>query len=618
MCGIAGVVSFSDELRVTREVLSRMAARIAHRGPDGEAFYLNHEDASAPGRPQVGMAFRRLAVLDPNPRAMQPMSTPDGRFTLVFNGEIYNFRTLRAELSALCPQYVWTTTGDSEVLLMALATWGTAALEKLNGMFAFALWDEREKSLLLARDPMGQKPLYFSRGRGSVAFASELRALRPWPDWEQEIDRDALIEYLRFGCIGAPATLENGTAQVLPGHYVEIREPGDPSVQAGYFDPNQISRAPHDDFRTLIEQAVTRQLVSDVPLGVFLSGGIDSSVIALCARKSGAVKTFSIGFDDPRYDESAHAREVAKYLGTEHHEFRVTPDAAGDLPRLAEVFGDPFADSSALPTHYLARETRKHVTVALSGDGGDELFGGYDRYRAMRLPVGWLRPFTSLGNGLARGHPKALSTRIGRLLQSSRMPPGERYRSYLAVFGDEQVAGLLGAKPQAAGDWGRLWEELRAGRGVVETALAIDRARYLPNDLLTKVDRASMLHALEVRSPFMDPHLVHAASMLPRGALFGGGKKRVLRELFSDELPASVFLRAKMGFAVPIGDWLRTSLRGMLRDHLFASESFARQHFDMAYVERLEREHADETADHSQRLYALLMLELRQQVIDAD
>jgi asparagine synthase (glutamine-hydrolysing) len=616
MCGIAGILSFDDGHRVTRDVLTRMAARIAHRGPDGEAAYRNHDDEIRPGRPQVGMTFRRLAVLDCDERAMQPMSTAAGRFTLVFNGEIYNFRQLRAELSAVHPHHAWRTSGDSEVLLNALATWGEAALPKLRGMFAFALWDEREQSLLLARDRMGQKPLYFTLGRWSVAFASEPAALWPWADWDQEIDRAALAEYLRFGYVAPPNTIEAGVAQVMPGHTLRIQSMDrDTWVQAPYFDANEIHSepAPVQPFRSLIERAVESQLVADVPLGVFLSGGIDSSVIALCARKHGPVRTFSISFDDPRYDESAYAAEVARHLCTEHRTFHVRPDAADDLPKLAAAFGEPFGDSSALPTHYLSRETRKHVTVALSGDGGDELFGGYDRYRAIGLPVGLLRPFAPIGRRLAGGHLKSKLTRVGRLLASAKLHASMRYLEYVSIFDSARLSSILpDHDPAAQRSFGARWiqESHRHPRDPVATALAVDRVTYLTNDLLYKTDRCSMLHALEVRSPFLDHDIVRAAAGLSKAMLLGGGKKRVLREAFAADLPSSVFGRPKMGFAVPIGDWLRGPLRSMLRDHLVAAGGFARQHLSMPAVETLLNEHESRRVDHAQRLYALLMLEL--------
>ncbi|HEX8325145.1 MAG TPA: asparagine synthase (glutamine-hydrolyzing) [Tepidisphaeraceae bacterium] len=610
MCGIAGMISWDERQPVTENVLRAMAKRVAHRGPDGESVVLRRgREATA------GMAFRRLAVLDCDRRAMQPMTTADKRFTLVFNGEIYNFRELQKRL----PPREWKTTGDTEVLLACLAEWGPAiALERLDGMFAIALWDARDETLLLARDRMGQKPLYFSVGAGSMAFASELAALHEWPGWDRGIDDDALAGYLRYGYVLSPRTIYRGARQLEPGCCLVLRAPEPPMPEkvehkrwfgltpSGPAKPE--ARKPAQT-RRVIEEAVRGQLVSDVPLGVFLSGGIDSSVMALCARKAGPVRTFSIGFDDPRYDETQYAEAVAKYLGTEHLTFRVTPDLADDLPKLAAVFGEPFGDSSALPTHWLSRQTRQHVTVALSGDGGDELFGGYDRYRAIGLPGAPLGPLASIGRRLERGHPKSQATRVGRLLAAAGDPPAQRYDRYVSLFDVQQTNALFGRDTGATQMllYAMLIEPCG---GRVEAALAYDRLTYLPGDLLTKVDRCSMLHALEVRSPFMDPDVLAYAATLRKAQLFRGGPKRLLREAFAGDLPGFVFKRRKSGFAVPIGDWFRASLRSMLHDTLQAADGFCRTRLQFAVVERLLEEHDTGRRDHGQRLYALLMLEL--------
>jgi asparagine synthase (glutamine-hydrolysing) len=625
MCGIAGVISWDGKYRVTRETLQRMSAAIAHRGPDGEGFYLNLEEEVTPDHPQCGFAFRRLAILDPDPRAMQPFTIGDK--TIVFNGEIYNFRELREELKKLRPEYAWRTTGDTEVLLLAYDVWGEQCLERLNGMFAFAVWDEREKGLFLARDRMGQKPLYMTNvpGAGVVAFASELGALTTLPWLPKDHELAALIEYLRWGYVPGYKSIYANVHKLQPGHTYSSR--ADTETRR-YFDPNRaLKTVAGRSARILIETAVRRQLVSDVPLGCFLSGGVDSSVIAAAMRTAagdrGVVHTFSIGFDDPRYDETRYAAAVAKHLGTEHHQFTVKPKAAEDLPRLAAVCGEPFADSSALPTHYLSRESRAHVKVALSGDGGDELFGGYQRYRAMALEARLRRvpkPFRSFLAGsvteqLPSGHPKSVASAAKRFLRTIDLPSHGRYRSYISLFDDGTIVSLLGLpEGHRLGD-GAWVSELRTtfesrSRDAVQAALAFDRSLYLPDDLLTKVDRASMLHGLEVRSPFMDHELVTFAAGLSTDQLLKGGPKRMLREAFADDLPAWVFKRKKMGFAVPIGEWFRGELRAMLRDNLFASDSFARQHFVMPVVERLVDEHEKQTVDHSQRLYALLMLEL--------
>ncbi len=350
-----------------------------------------------------------------------------------------------------------------------------------------------------------------------------------------------------------------------------------------------------------------------MPLGLFLSGGVDSSIIAAVARKNGPVQTFSIRFNDPRYDESAYARAVSAHLRTDHHEFLIDADAITDLPRLAEVFGEPFGDSSALPMHYLSRAARQYVKVAMSGDGGDELFGGYERYRAMAIGSR-LKALGKIGHlawPFRGGHPKRRLTRAARFLSSLQLDEVSRYDGYLRIFDD---ATMLQLAPDALKyplkDKELYMHALHLRGDVVEAALACDRRRYLPDDLLTKVDRCSMLHGLEVRSPFMDHELVAFASGLKVGQLLKGGAKRMLREAFAQDLPDWMFKRRKMGFAVPVGDWFRGPLRAMLRDTLFASHAFGRAHFNMKVVERLVEEHESQRVDHSQRLYALLMLEL--------
>lgn len=620
MCGFAGVVTWDERYRTSRETLARMSAAVAHRGPDGEGQWFNHEAEITPDRPQAALAHRRLAILDPDPRANQPFTDGQGRW-LVFNGEIYNFRELRQELTSLRPEYEWRTNCDTEVLLVAYAVWGEQCVEHLNGMFAFAAWDENAKTLFLARDRMGQKPLYISGGstRGAIAFASEPAALERLSWVQRERERGWLVSYLRYGNLDNADTLAH-SGQLRPGRRMLVMGAEQPMRIGDYFNPNTVSgssiNGDPSDLRNCIQRAVERQLVSDVPLGVFLSGGIDSSVVASCARRAGPLQTFSISFDDPRYDESMHARAVAGHLGTDHHEFRVTADAVHDLPKLAAVFGEPFADSSALPTHYLARETRKHVKVALSGDGGDELFGGYDRYRAMRLSARWTSRranpvLARLGRRWADGHPKSRVTRAARFLSSLDLDDPGRYDAYVRLFDDPTISELLGRASLGESRVASAYavESIRTP-DPVRAALATDRVTYLPDDLLTKVDRASMLHALEVRSPFMDHELVQFAAGLTTDQLLKGGPKRMLREAFADDLPAWVFKRKKMGFAVPVGDWFRGELRPMLRDHLFAADSFARGHFNTKVVQRLVDEHEAGRVDHAQRLYALLMLEL--------
>jgi len=623
MCGFAGVIAWDEKYRVSRETLGKMSAAVAHRGPDGEGFHFSSDEPITPDRPQVALAFRRLAILDPDPRSNQPFT--DGRHWLVFNGEIYNFRELKKELSLLRQDYVWKTTGDTEVLLRAYAVWGEKCVEHLNGMFAFAVWDEVEKSLFLARDRMGQKPLYLAcdHDARAIAFASEVSAVQLC-GWLKTPISFEQIGYLQWGYIpGMFRDVVQGVFQLAPGQKYGTA-PTIGGVVNWYIRPSLGSSMPDfdavDQCRSFVTQAVERQLVSDVPLGIFLSGGVDSSVIAACARRCGTVQTFSIAFDDPRYDESKYAEAVAGHLGTNHHQFRVTPDVITDLSLLARLFAEPFADSSAIPTHYLCRETRSHVKVALSGDGGDELFGGYDRYRAMNLAARLERILPGIGNaasGIGRhlpgGHPKGRAARLKRFLSALGRPANERYSKLMRLFDDRLIAELLQKNVNGYDELSSEFLDVQAmypELDDVRAAAAVDRAIYLPNDLLTKVDRCSMLHGLEVRSPFMDHELVQFAAGLTTDQLLKGGPKRMLREAFKDDLPAWVFKRKKMGFAVPIGDWFRGELRSMLRDTLFSSHAFGRTHFDMKVVERLVEEHETKRVDHSQRLYALLMLEL--------
>jgi asparagine synthase (glutamine-hydrolysing) len=622
MCGIAGVISWSSKHRITRDLLAQMSRCIAHRGPDGEDWWINHEADASPATPQVGLVHRRLAILDPDPRSNQPFADGRGRW-IVFNGEIYNFRDLRKELGSLLADYQWKTSGDTEVLLASYAAWGEKCLDHLNGMYAFVIWDENTNDVFLARDRMGQKPLYVMAHEepNSIAFASELSALRTLPWARPAVDRNSLIEYLQWGYVPGTQTFYDDCRKLRPGSYATQHD-GQPVT---YWSPSPAEGVTVDAkvIRAATLKAVERQLVSDVPLGCFLSGGVDSSVIAAAMVKAVGnaemVHTFSVGFDDPRYDESRYAQAMAEHLGTAHHPFRIKPDAAADLPKLAAVFGEPFADSSALPTHYLARETRKHVKVALSGDGGDELFAGYERYRAVglaakldRLPDFVRNLLAQRANRKVEFHPKSFGSKVHRFLKALDLSPGERYASYMHLFDDRAIGQLM--PDLEADDFAeyveQAWQELSAYADPVRRALAVDRETYLPDDLLTKVDRASMLHALEVRNPFMDHELVSLAAALSHEQLLGGGSKRMLREAFTDDLPGWVFHRRKMGFAVPIGQWFRGELRDMLRDHLFATDSFAADSFDINTVRELVEEHETAKVDHSQQLYALLMLEL--------
>ena len=636
MCGLAGIVAWDDRFHISEAPLQAMSARIAHRGPDACGLWLNHDRQATVLHPQCGLVHRRLAILDLDHRADQPFAM--GQRRLVYNGEIYNFAELRKQLQELLPNYQWRTSGDTEVLLAAFEAWGEQCVDHFDGMFAFAIWDDATGSLLLARDRMGQKPLYVAfvekgavvssgatpRGQhlAAVAFASELPALLALPWVGRNVANDALVEYLQWGYIPCPLTIYDGVWRLKAARAMTVAQRG--AAERTYFDPNRAESGRWEaegGTKELLTAAVGRQMVSDVPMGCFLSGGIDSSIIAALMRKHSAeVRTFSIGFEDVQYDESGYAQRVAKHLDTQHQTFMVRPDAAKDLPKLAAAFGEPVGDSSALPTYYLARETRPHVKVCLSGDGGDELFGGYDRYRAMAISQRLRKMLTPLG---ARGvssvaaflpgvDPKKKSTRLKRLLASLHLPAAQRYSNYLRLFDNTTLHRLLqpAVRDYCWLEWDRIATHVEAAMGsggVVKAAMAADKLFYLPDDLLVKVDRTSMQFALEVRSPFLDPALVSFAAGL-KGADIRG--KRLLRRAFAADLPAEVFQRPKMGFALPIGDWFRTSLRDMLHDVLLGSDTFIEQVLQRSVVAELIEDHESGRADHGQRLYALLQLEL--------
>ncbi|MEM7809541.1 MAG: asparagine synthase (glutamine-hydrolyzing), partial [Planctomycetota bacterium] len=593
MCGFAGVVSFGPgeerafaDATLTRDLLDGLA----HRGPDGEGTWRCDHEAD---QPAALLVHRRLAVLDPRPRSGQPFTSADGRLALVYNGELFNFRDLRNELSR-----DWQTDGDTEVLLAAYEQWGEACVDRFDGMFAFAILDRREPGgrLVLARDPVGEKPLYLTRmNGGSVAFASELRplrrAVRRLGFGGLGLDVDALRDYLAWGYVPDGRTIHAGIESLLPGTCVTITPEGR-SARRYFHAGGRFEEASPDRFesgvtrtRTLVAKAVEKRLVSDVPVGCLLSGGIDSSVVALhMARALGkGVPTFSMGFRDATYDERPFAEEVAQSLGCDHHAFELSAEglASDDLPRLVRSVGQPFADSSLLPTRLLCEQVRRHVTVALGGDGGDEAFGGYDRYRALLLlrhlaetPGG--RSLASLMSmskpvtrRLSEKHPLR---RLTRLVAAANKPPAQQYAEFLRVYQEEQIRWIAGRSSrslapqvllrtdstQIAGLWFDAFLRPEAEPyDLAATAAALDRSTYLPGDLLVKVDRASMLHGLEVRSPMVDADLVQFCSTLGDDHLTGLRRgKRLLRDAFAKQLPASVFGRRKMGFAVPISSWL--------------------------------------------------------------
>jgi asparagine synthase (glutamine-hydrolysing) len=619
MCGIVGIVR-NDRAEVDQALVGRMCAAIKHRGPDDDGFYFNSA---------VGLGMRRLAIIDLK-SGQQPIHNQDRTAWIVFNGEIYNYRELRDKLEKL--GHTFYTNSDTEAIVHAYDQYGADCPNHLRGMFAFAIWDERTQELFLARDRVGKKPLLYAQVNGQLVFGSEFSALLQHPDIGKDIDYDAIHHYLSFMCVPAPLTAYQAIRKLEPGHSLRYRK-GDLKIER-YWQPDfstklDISEAEAGE-RTvaILRDAVKVRLMSEVPLGAFLSGGIDSSaVVALMAEESSTpVKTFSIGFEEQDFSELHHARRVAEHVGADHHEFIVRPDALEVLPILVEHYGEPYADSSAIPTYYVARETRKHVTVALNGDGGDESFAGYERYAAMRLAERYHRIPAVLRDSVVRQAIELLpssETRrsrirdVKRFIHSASLPKVERYLRWVSVFDNEGKQDLYtdNFARQTQGNSGATmldpWFARANGSGIVDAALLTDIMTYLPNDLLVKVDIATMANSLEARSPFLDHHVIEFAASLPeKYKLRGLTTKYLLKRMLRQLLPAENLDRRKMGFGVPIGHWFRGQLQPFLRETLLAEVSLQRGLFRPETIKRLVELHTRGERDYSHQLWTLLMLEL--------
>jgi asparagine synthase (glutamine-hydrolysing) len=598
----------------------------SHRGPDAGAVWSD-------GRCALG--HRRLSIIDLSEAGRQPMSNARGDIQITFNGEIYNFQQLRRELEGL--GHGFRTRTDTEAIIYAYEEWGTGCLARLRGMFAFGIWDGRRRRLFLARDRVGKKPLFYAQFGDHFLFASELQGLLADKRVPREVDPPAIDAYLSYGYVPAPWAAFKGIYKLPPAHYLtlDLKRAGFEKRIERYWslDYEPKLRIDEDEacevLREKMTEAVRLRMISDVPLGAFLSGGVDSSVVVgLMARLSGAkVKTFSIGFNESAYDETAHARRIAGRWETDHHEFIVEPDALSILPKLVRHYGEPYADSSAIPTFYVAQMTRRHVTVALNGDGGDESFAGYERYLAnymadrMRSIPGAATAARALSRVIPDSiDPKSLARRARRFLAVATQPMAERYPRWLKTFQDETKPRLYSPE----------FDSLLNGHGggslnapfdgsppthppthPVDAAMAIDVASYLPYDLLVKVDVTSMANSLEARSPFLDHEVMEFAARLPVEIKFRGGRlKSLLKRAFADLLPPENVNRRKMGFGVPVGQWFRGPLRDMLCDALLSPRSLDRGYFREPEVRRLVDEHLERRADHSFRLWNLLMMEL--------
>jgi len=627
MCGIAGVLYPDSSGQAQQHLLEQMVGALAHRGPDGQGYYIDPADAAC------GLGHRRLAIIDLDGGA-QPLTNEDKTVWLVYNGEIYNFHQLRKELQD--QGHTFTTACDTEVIVHLYEQYGTNCVQKLRGMFAFALWDQRQRKLLLARDRIGQKPLYYHYDGQRLLFASELKALLQVPALPRELDPEALDNYLTLGYVPAPGCILRGFSKLPPACTLSLQaDKGSTQPQPQpYWQlpetcdyPGSYDQA-KERLRTLLTEAAVMRTIADVPLGVLLSGGIDSSIVtALLAQESGRpLRTFTINFDDPKFSEARYARLVAEKYNTEHHELHLKPSCLDVLDTIVEHFDEPFADSSAIPTYQVCRLARQHVTVALTGDGGDESFLGYQRYQGVRLAeklpqlarkmLGW-----KIWQRLPSSRFKSPLRRFQRFSAGLAGSMGQTYLNWLTLFDAKHRSRLYTkgfaesvrqSRPTGyAEQLVRLFEQQSGGLGQLGAAGRVDTLSYLPGDILTKIDLASMAVSLECRSPFLDHKVIEFAARLPaQWKLAHFQRKHILKDAFSSMLPRAILHRSKMGFAVPLDRWFRGELRELLCDSLRSVNARSRNWFNADTVEQLLTEHLSGRAEFSQQLWALLVLEL--------
>ena len=641
MCGISGIYAAEGRLPAAdlEQTARRMAQSLGHRGPDRLGSWV-----SAHG----GVAFghTRLSIVDLTAAGEQPMTSANGRWTITYNGEIYNVGTLSDAIGM--PRSAYRGHSDTEVLVESIAAHGVCVtLERAVGMFAFAAWDHQRSELWLARDRFGEKPVYYAFHRAAFVFGSELKALREVPGFSPSIDRDSLMAYFRWTNIPAPRTVYEGVRKLPPGHLLRVCTPSSPTEPEPYWSPideaasAQCLTPPEgslDEFEDLFGRVVADRMVADVPLGAFLSGGIDSSaVVAMMQRASTTqTRTFTVSFPETAFDESHYAGEVARCLETDHTNLIASPqDALAVVPIIPTMYDEPFADSSQIPTHLVSRMAREHVTVALSGDGGDELFGGYDRYRQLdrlarvreRLPSG-LRHL--IGRGML-AMPVSLWDTLGASLLGRAFPPTVRHRTghrahktgrvltsdravdlYDALMSVDDDADRMVIGGHRASDRVADIQRVDSITGLTagERAMLVDTLSYLPDDLLTKVDRASMAVSLEVRAPFLDPELFRFAwSLRSDQRIRGGQGKWLIRQFLSRCLPAALINRPKMGFGVPVGEWLRGPLRPWADDLLDQSLLIEQGYLNPESVRACWQGHLDRDADFTYRLWSILMFQ---------
>ncbi|MFA5199992.1 MAG: asparagine synthase (glutamine-hydrolyzing) [Candidatus Omnitrophota bacterium] len=628
MCGICGIIDYNSSEETKKQILASMCSAINHRGPDGRGVY---------AKGGAGLGHRRLKIIDLSEAASQPMSNEDARIWVVFNGEIYNYKDLRNELKN--KGHIFKSNTDTETVLHLYEEYKEDCVKYLRGMFAFAIWDENSQALLLARDRIGKKPLLYSYVNGKFCFASEFSALLESGLISKEINYNSIDSYLTFGYVPAPLTIYKGVFKLLPANILTLKAGKISTSQYWNLDYQKkiiISEAvAREEVLNRLKEAISVRLNSDVPLGAFLSGGIDSSaVVALMSQLYGSkIKTFSIGFEEEEYSELKYARNIARKFDTEHYEFVIKPKALDVLPLLVERYGEPYADSSCIPTYYVAQATSRYVTVALSGDGGDELFAGYERYQGMvaaqiyqRLP-GCLR---AVAAGLINFLPDSLDPKnrirnIKRFMLAANLGDPERYLRWLGIFENkfkeqrlytENFRKLTGKTNSL--DYFSSYFNKFSDLNMVDKVAEVDINTTLLNDYLVKVDIAGMANSLEVRSPFLDHKFMEFVFSLPaKYRMKGFAKKYILKKAINNLVPKENIYRRKMGFGVPVGKWFRRELKDFLKTALLSETSLKRGYFKADTIKGIVEGHIKGEADYSFQLWSLLMLELwHQRFID--
>lgn len=631
MCGIAGAVWNDASGDVDRERLRAMTDAILHRGPDDEGLLYRSWQECPVGREGqrsgVALGFRRLSIID-LATGHQPLGNEDDSIQIVFNGEIYNYQALRRRLEGAGHRFKTQT--DTETIVHLYEDYGLDCFAMLNGMFAIALWDAPRQRLVLARDRLGKKPLYYTQQVHRLAFGSELKCLMQLPDTRRRLDPEALDLYFTYQYIPHPHTIYQGIHKLPPGH-AAVWENGRLEISR-YWDIDWSKEVPRtqsqaiEEVRELLTDAVRLRLRSDVPLGAFLSGGVDSSLIVALAQKQlkEPIRTFAIGFAETDFDETAYAQAVADSVGTRHERFQVEADAVSILDRLVYHYDEPFSDSSAVPTWYLCQQTRQAVTVALSGDGGDELFAGYERYHALQwsesvqawTPLTWMLQQPWLARWPSGQGRRSFMRRVQRFAEALGEPAARRYLRFLQIFNESQrgqmyrpefIERLPDRDPFTFLD--AAWQASR-NRDLIAKASTADLQTYLPCDLMTKVDIASMAHSLEARQPFLDYRLVEWAAALPTPLKYRWRRgKRLLQDAFGDLLPQAIWHRKKMGFGVPLGPWFRGPLRGLTRDLLLGDDARCHAFLRAEAISDLWDRHQSGQSNEGYRLWNLLFLE---------